>query len=989
MGKTLSLIITGILTFALTISGQTIQDNTQGDTLQIQTMSLPTDNEIMTPSPKASSIIKYGEYPTSLYTGLVDITVPVYTIERSGIRIPIEFKYHASGIKYDDVSNEVGLGWTLVAGGVITRSVKGGRDGKINSYSKDITKIKTCDGNPSPLDNDYEKLRAVENGSRGSSYDSTLGRLDGEIDMYSFSFLDHSGTFCFPFSGSEVTTSAPSGGLFIPADGMRVIDRSSPDLYFELLDMNGIFYRFDVKDYDQNENHKEYYLTKVISANKADTITFSYEMTNSISPNYIRRPYINHSYSIIENTNNYFQGGPHTSVDYSELGGMNIQQMRPPRLMRIDFRGGHIDFEYTVVNGYKTWNLQKIKIFNNLQSLPFQTISLTKSNFTNGEQRLDKVTFTNTQGQSYNYQFGYNGNPGNSNSNYGSYTGVDFWGYYNGNNVPNGKRYVPAFKIMGIKGYSSGYTIPGTNRTPNESNMMKGILNKVIYPTKGYSEFVYEAHKGRYSQSTTTEIFGGLRIKEIRNYLPDGSLAEKKWYKYGENESGYGVSCMYPEANDFCTKSRALIVSGDPHELDVTYVIDTRSYSSFAKRNNLISGSTVVYPQVTEYVGNDTEDYGKTVYTHDAIRDEPLYSEGGTYRSNSADTHLRTFPWKTGKLKSKQVYKKEGGVYHLVSSVYNNYRDINTCEYRNVKVLPYVSFQYNTSQNIDIIKNYCSATFDKYYKYFSDGSSYTPYNYFNYYTTTGLRVLDESVETTDGVTTYTYYDSYNANGLPTKTRSTSSSEDTFSSVFKYPTDFTSTIYTSMKSANILTPVIEKTTYKNDNLFLGKEIINYQRLHSRFYAPENVQIQYQNGTIDTRLKYKYDIKGNVQEKVKDDANQVVYIWGYNNLYPIAEIKNATYSEVIAKISEVTLKTIANKKEPSYSDWTLIESLRTTLPNALITTCKYEPLIGIISSTDPRRVTTYYEYDTFGRLKETYLMENNVKKVIQSYDYHYQN
>lgn len=612
MRKTLSLIITGILTFTLIISGQTIQDNPQGDTIQIQAMSLPTDNEIMTPSPKASSIIKYGEYPTSLYTGLVDITVPVYTIERSGIRVPIELKYHASGIKYDDVSNEVGLGWTLVAGGVITRSVKGGRDGQFGTYSRDITQIKTCPDN-SPLDNDYERLREVENTTRGSSYNPSIGRKYGEIDMYSFSFLNHSGTFCFPFLGSEVGNSAPPGGLFIPADGMKVIDRNNPNLYFELLDMDGIFYRFDVKDYDQNENHKEYYLTKVISANKADTIIFSYEMTNSLSPNYIRRPFINHSFSITE-TQKICQNGLQFST--SESGGMNIQQMRPPRLMRIDFRGGHIDFEYAVVNGYKTWNLQNIKIFNNLQSLPLQTITLTKSNFINGEQRLDKVNFTNTQGQSYNYQFGYNGEPGNSNSSYGSYTGVDFWGYYNGNSVPNGKRYAPAFKITGFYGYPNGYKIPGTNRTPNESNMKKGILNKVIYPTKGYSEFVYEAHRGRYSQSTTTEIFGGLRIKEIRNYLPDGSLAEKKWYKYGENESGYGVSYMYPEANDFCTKSRMLVV-GDAYNSsnqDVTDVINTQNYSSFVKRNNLISGSAVVYSQVTEYVGNDTEDYGKTVY---------------------------------------------------------------------------------------------------------------------------------------------------------------------------------------------------------------------------------------------------------------------------------------------------------------------------------------------------------------------------------------
>jgi YD repeat-containing protein len=41
----------------------------------------------------------------------------------------------------------------------------------------------------------------------------------------------------------------------------------------------------------------------------------------------------------------------------------------------------------------------------------------------------------------------------------------------------------------------------------------------------------------------------------------------------------------------------------------------------------------------------------------------------------------------------------------------------------------------------------------------------------------------------------------------------------------------------------------------------------------------------------------------------------------------------------------------------------------------------------SQTDPRGVTTYYEYDTFNRLKRTYIKENGVEKTIQTYDYHY--
>lgn len=50
--------------------------------------------------------------------------------------------------------------------------------------------------------------------------------------------------------------------------------------------------------------------------------------------------------------------------------------------------------------------------------------------------------------------------------------------------------------------------------------------------------------------------------------------------------------------------------------------------------------------------------------------------------------------------------------------------------------------------------------------------------------------------------------------------------------------------------------------------------------------------------------------------------------------------------------------------------------------------------MLTSTDPSGITTYYDYDSFGRLKETYIYKDNIvsaanKQIIQSYDYHYQN
>jgi YD repeat-containing protein len=63
---------------------------------------------------------------------------------------------------------------------------------------------------------------------------------------------------------------------------------------------------------------------------------------------------------------------------------------------------------------------------------------------------------------------------------------------------------------------------------------------------------------------------------------------------------------------------------------------------------------------------------------------------------------------------------------------------------------------------------------------------------------------------------------------------------------------------------------------------------------------------------------------------------------------------------------------------------ISSLRSGLPSALITIYTYKPLVGITSVTDPNGVTTYYEYDSFGRLQYLRDDKGNIRK---SYDYHY--
>jgi YD repeat-containing protein len=144
----------------------------------------------------------------------------------------------------------------------------------------------------------------------------------------------------------------------------------------------------------------------------------------------------------------------------------------------------------------------------------------------------------------------------------------------------------------------------------------------------------------------------------------------------------------------------------------------------------------------------------------------------------------------------------------------------------------------------------------------------------------------------------------------------------------------------------------------------------------------------NRQYQKRITYNnYDTYGNPIFITKDSLENIVYLWGYKGQYPIAEIKNASYSDVTGKIPVATLDAITAKNEPSSSDWTTINNLRTNLISAMVTTYTYKPLVGMTSKTDPRGFTIYYDYDAFGRLKGSYFYENSVKKVLETYDYHY--
>jgi len=138
---------------------------------------------------------------------------------------------------------------------------------------------------------------------------------------------------------------------------------------------------------------------------------------------------------------------------------------------------------------------------------------------------------------------------------------------------------------------------------------------------------------------------------------------------------------------------------------------------------------------------------------------------------------------------------------------------------------------------------------------------------------------------------------------------------------------------------------------------------------------------------TKINCQYAISGNPVYINDKDVNRIVYLWGYNNQYPVAEIKNATYTEVENVVKRIfSITSLDDFSALSIPDETKLKdgSLQNALPSALVTTYTYQPLIGVSTITDPRGITLTYVYDSLNRLQ--YIKDTN-GKTVQSFEYNY--
>ena len=417
-------------------------------------------SNVIPPSPEAMAMGKYGSTPVGLSSGIPNISIPLYTIRHGSLEFPISASYMASGVKVADIPSWIGLGWTLNATGVVTRSVVGQPDDIGFWYTQSRS---TSEITPSLV----EWVRSMANGGG-----------DNESDYYFYNFTGHSGKFVFPQND-------PDHPFLIPDEAVRIV-RSSGG--FTIYDEAGVEYRFwtvETSNFQGTNTYaSSYYLTSIISADGKDRIDFNYASDDGIQP---LGPVYSETIGIkcpdfssqqVPNTTG--SGATVVMIKLSSITWPNGKVEFALDNSRSDGPGGRLDrIRVYERNTDGSYSLEKQFAFGEAYFGTSGNYRLKLSNIVE-KDAADAAVSAHTFTYDESVPMPARTSPAQ-----------DWWGFYNGQTGNSGLIAQRTIDLNGV-GYIVGR---GNSRDPSPAHMQAYILKKINYPTGGYTEFDYEPHQ--------------------------------------------------------------------------------------------------------------------------------------------------------------------------------------------------------------------------------------------------------------------------------------------------------------------------------------------------------------------------------------------------------------------------------------------------------------------------------------------------------------
>jgi len=567
-------------------------------------------------NPTAASLGKYGNIPVSLFTGTPNIQVPLFTLKGRSLSLPITLNYNGSGIKVEQVAGWAGLGWSLNAGGVITRTVRGLADDHAHGYLRDGGDSANVYLNEisSPLSVQYNPgtPRSLILNYIQDVYNRVL---DGEPDDYFFNFAGRSGQIFFardstasPYHYRPYSRSQQDIRIKANTDANLQIDS------WTITTEDGTVYTFGKKESSTQDINGQYYdytsswyLTKIKSPNSDDAISLSYQTGDLFTIYHNSATAFNNIIDTTLQSSGYAGCVPtdYVATQPTSASPLYLSEIKTAKQKAIFNIAGRTDG-----GGDR---LASVYIENNTGTDTLRSYQLVHGYYNAGSSttdslrlRLDRLRQFDGAGKELpSWYFTYDNShslPARTSAN------QDYWGYYNG--IHSGGL-APKITYNGID-YGT------RDREPNASYAKTGILNKITYPTGGTTTFDYEG-KYYYDSSTGDSLLGGgIRIKSITHY--DGMNPSHDitlHYTYTDNSGqSSGVLERTPKFYNVHNYYEDFYSQGCVGSVESIYQTQhcyylSRSSTSYVAPG-MMQGSVIMYSRVTVSRGAGGS-FGKTV----------------------------------------------------------------------------------------------------------------------------------------------------------------------------------------------------------------------------------------------------------------------------------------------------------------------------------------------------------------------------------------
>ncbi|BDS09819.1 RHS repeat-associated core domain-containing protein [Aureispira anguillae] len=471
--------------------------------------------DVLPPSPTAAALGTYGEIPVSLHTGVPNVSVPLCVLSGKRLSVPISLTYHGGGNQVDAVSSWVGLGWSLNAGGVISRTVNGiADDEQFGYWNYAVPDDFLAQGisNPATQQEAYE-ANDYYNYLQGA----VDGERDGQPDQFNFNINGYAGRFYIENTGDATN---PLVARLVPHQDIKIelIKPGSKLEGFTLTTPDGIKYKFGgldmtgVKCVEKSKNNStiscgrnynipiitSWYLREIEAPNQTEVIQFVYEshlltyeagISQTIS-------------TVIDQYQNSSMPSP-CPVGVQSNDCIRNLSVEGIHLKRIEALGGRVEFVSTggrddlLTGGVQLREVQQYGKDNGNAYLKKyvlnQDYSLSNSpgalSYRHKRLRLlgvqEIAANNNTSKPPHVFEYEQTALPPRLSK------ARDFWGYYNGK--MNNTSLIPASLSTSPNFYQGG-----GDRYPDFTYAKAGVLQKITYPTGGHTLLEYEGHELSY-----------------------------------------------------------------------------------------------------------------------------------------------------------------------------------------------------------------------------------------------------------------------------------------------------------------------------------------------------------------------------------------------------------------------------------------------------------------------------------------------------------